>query len=134
DVAADSSERRRTRWEAALRLSREKAQHLADELIQRDQDHWWVAMAHLCQPSKTDDTMRCLRARLTSVHRGCRHAAIRLLTQFGDDSLSRHIQDLLDSEDYIDNVVAIACLRAQNTLASRATLRRYVARDGNPIE
>lgn len=132
--AANISEYDRVRWEAALRLPREKMQELVDVLVQREDDHWWVSVVRLCAPSNTADIKHCLRKRIDSHDRGRRHRAMQLLARMGDDTAIAQEHELLDSKDSAERLVAVTCLQGRDSDESRAKLRCYVAAEANPIE
>lgn len=132
-IAADATEGDRVRWEATLRLPRERAQQLADELLQREEDYWWASMVRLCAPSRNSVVMHSLRKQLTSPSRGCRVRAMQLLARMGDDSVLPRVHEMLDSKYDLDRLVAVTCLQAYGSEDSKATLRRYVAHEPNPI-
>lgn len=132
-LAANASEEDRVRWEAALRLPREKMQELVDVLVQREEDYWWASVVRLCAPSNTADVQHSLRKQLDSPERGCRHRAMQLLSRMGDDTAISREHEMLDSEDHRARLVAVTCLQGRDSDESRAKLRCYVAEEANPI-
>ena len=131
-IAADVTEEERVRWEAALRLSRERAEELANELVQREGDYWWASMVRLCPPSATVDIKRSLQNHSVSPDTRCRYRAMQLLSRMGEDSLMPRVFEMLKSSVKIERLIAVTCLEARDSQESRSRLQSYVADESNP--
>lgn len=90
-------------------------------------------MVRLCPPARTPETIKALRSQLYSKDKGCRYRALQLLCEFGDDSFASKIQQMLESDDIVERLVAISCLASRGNKESSRILDDYAKCDANPI-
>ena len=132
-LACNVNANNRKRYQAAYGIPWHLRQRLLNVLVSRSNDSLWPSLEKFNRLKDTLPNREALKLQLRSEYSSNCHRAMEILSEFGDDSISKQIDSMLGCDDRSAQLVAIRCLTLRENESSRNRLREYVRSKTAPI-